>query len=58
MKAVCQDCGQRLADYEQRTKSVFYNAEMNSFSVMGIYCHVNSHTMHVSAKNAIYRPMH
>jgi len=58
MKAVRQDCGQRLADYKQRTKPIFYNAEMNSFFVMEIYCLVNSGTMHVSAKNAIYRPMH
>jgi hypothetical protein len=58
IKAVCQDRGQRLADHEQRTKPIFYNAEMNSFSAVDIYCHLHSGTMQVSAKNAVYRPMH
>jgi len=58
IKAVCQDHEQRLADYEQRTKHIFYNAEMNSSSAMEIYCHVHSGTMQFSANNAIYRPMH
>ena len=58
IKAVCLDHGQRLADYEQRTKLISYNAEMNNFSAMELYCHVHSGTMQVSAKNAIYRPMH
>jgi hypothetical protein len=58
IKAVCQDHGQKLAYYKQRTKPIFYNAEMHSFSAIEIYCHVHSGTIQVSAKNAIYIPMH